>query len=163
MDISRGTSPSSPIRIHEDDSPWRRPHTTRTSEWPYQNSSQTAMAIPGSARAQAPPEALPPPRYLHNLDANHDDPGWTWGNPQKGGFLKERGRSNVVPSHQPPNWSRKEIEEIPPEQIDFRRRQSSNSTVMSTSSAEKRFDEGYYSLSGPSSGNPQSVNVSLLK
>ena len=160
MEITRGSSPPSPIHIHGDDhpSPRRRSDTGRSSGWNHWPSSQTPMAIPGTIRGHEPPPPLPPPRNMQGL-ATGRDPGWDFKNAQRnGGFRKHRG-STDFPSQLPQSWRDRMEEEIAPDQIDFRRRQSSTSTVRSQTDSERRFDsridEGYHSLSGANTGYVQ--------
>lgn len=169
MDIDRGSSPSSPIQIHDQShSPaQRQTRFGRTPGWTSQPSLPTPMAVPGYDRRRNVPPALPPPKYLHNLDPASDDPGWNYAHPRAVEPTRFREPSAVVPSQFPKSWGRDSMADDG--RIQDRRRQSSNSTVRSLTDSERRYDsrtdEGYYSLSSSTSLNPQSVDsfyVSLL-
>ena len=168
MDFTRGGSPPSPGHIHDEDySPSQlRSRMGRSSGRHHQSSIQSPMSIPGNVRGAEAPPPLPPPRFLPNLADGGEDPGWSFANTQRGSFGRNRGSAHN-PSHFPQSWKREsQEEEMSPDQSDFRRRQSSTSTVRSLTESERRYesrmDEGYYSLSGPMVGNTQSVAISSL-
>lgn len=169
MEMTRGASPPSPIHIHAPSpSSARRPSEQHGPPpgWHPRHSLPTPMTIPGSTRGREPPPPLPPPRYLHNHAAGSDDPGWSWSNPHRGGFDKSR-PSNVIASQHPRPWTDLlDDDEIAPDQVSARRRQSSSATVHSMKDSDRRYDagldEGYYSLSVTSSANPQSVTFFIL-
>ena len=157
MEIGRG---SSPVHIHDQSpSPSRR-----RSQWGRQPSMSTPMGVPGSSRRVEAPRALPPPKYLHNLEAGHDDPGWLHSNPPSAASARFRDQSNVIASQFPKTWSKKGMADE--EHLETRRRQSSTSTAKSSADSERRYDsrtdEGYYSISSSTSLNPQSVTFILL-
>jgi hypothetical protein len=99
------------------------------------------MPIPSGRVEPAPPPALPPPRFIEDLDVGRD-PGWAWGNTVAGG----RG-TGAVAAHSSLRgyWERAEGRQD-------HRRGSSTSTVRSPADETdgRGRDEGYHSLSGSS-------------
>ncbi|KAF6224022.1 hypothetical protein HO133_010596 [Letharia lupina] len=110
------------------------------------------LAIP-NARFDLAPPPLPPPR---NTDITAgSDPGWAWGNDPKGGNFGKARESLRPISNFPKSWGKNMEEDRPLDPPEFRRRESSTSTVRSPAETSRGFDfarhqdEGYYSLSGP--------------
>ena len=151
MDFTPVTSPPS-ILVHDHNANHgRRRSSSRSTAMSFSRSS-VPMAIP-NARYDHPPPPLPPPRHIDDITAG-SDPGWAWGNdPKEGDFGKARA-SAMPASNFPKSWGRN-IGSVPLNQPEFRRRESSTSTVRSPSDSSKALefarhqDEGYYSLSGP--------------
>ena len=164
MDFTPVTSPPS-IRIHDHNANHgRRRSTSRSGAMPFSR-APAPLAIPKASYDINPPPPLPPPRYIDEIAAGND-PGWEWGNdPKEGTFGKARD-SAMPTSNFPKSWG-KNMPNRPLERPDFRRRESSSSTVRSPSDTGRGFDfarhqdEGYYSLSGPrpSAMSQQSVYV----
>ena len=151
MDFTPVTSPpSSLVHDRNANNHGRRRSTSRSAAMPF--SRAPALAIPGARFDPAPPP-LPPPRYIDEIAAG-SDPGWAWGNDPKGGNFGKAKESAMPMSNFPKSWG-KNIVERPLDMPDFRRRESSTSTVRSPVDTNRGFDfarhqdEGYYSLSGP--------------
>ena len=150
MDFTPVTSPPSSLVHDRNANHGRRRSTSRSAAMPF--SRAPALAIPGARFDQAPPP-LPPPRYIDELAAG-SDPGWAWGNDPKGGNFGKAKESAMPMSNFPKSWG-KNIVDRPLEMPDFRRRESSTSTVRSPVDTNRGLDfarhqdEGYYSLSGP--------------
>ena len=168
MDITNLTSPP-PILVHEHNANHgRRRSTSRsTGGMNFSRHPPGPMPIPNT-RQDPPPPPLPPPRFIGDLTAG-SDPGWAWGNDPSGSFGKT-GESMAAGSNFPKSWGRKvEEDRGQTERPEYRRRESSNSTVLSPPNTDRRYssfsrhqDEGYYSLSGPSAMSQQSVYTSSL-
>ena len=163
MDFTPVTSPPS-TTVHDHNANYgRRRSSSRSAAMPFSR-APVPLAIPNARYDPAPPP-LPPPRYIDNITAG-SDPGWAWGNePKEGNFGKAR-ETAMPASNFPKSWG-KTIGQRPLDQPEFRRRESSTSTVRSPSDTSRGFDfarhqdEGYYSLSGsrPSAMSQQSVYV----
>ncbi|MCJ1452678.1 hypothetical protein MMC28_003021 [Mycoblastus sanguinarius] len=161
MDITNLTSPP-PILVHEHNANHgRRRSTSRsTGGMNFSRHPPGPMPIPNT-RQDPPPPPLPPPRFIGDLTAG-SDPGWAWGNDPSGSFGKT-GESMAAGSNFPKSWGRKvEEDRGQTERPEYRRRESSNSTVLSPPNTDRRYssfsrhqDEGYYSLSGPSAMSQQ--------
>lgn len=168
MDFTRVTSPPS-IRVHEHNANnGRRRSISRSAAMP-SSRAPVPLAIPNARYDLAPPP-LPPPRHTHDITAG-SDPGWAWGNDPKGGNFG-KARESVRPmSNFPKSWGKTMEEDWPLDRPDFRRRESSTSTVRSPADTSRGLDfarhqdEGYYSLSGPrpSAMSQQSVYTCSLR
>ena len=149
MDFTPVTSPPSLV-YDRNANHGRRRSTSRSAAMPF--SRAPALAIPGARFDPAPPP-LPPPRYIDEIAAG-SDPGWAWGNDPKGGNFGKAKESAMPMSNFPKSWGKNTVER-PLDVPDFRRRESSTSTVRSPTDTNRGFDfarhqdEGYYSLSGP--------------
>lgn len=168
MDFTRVTSPPS-IQVHDHKANHgRRRSTSRSTAMPFSR-PPVPLAIPNARYDPAPPP-LPPPRYIDDITAG-SDPGWAWGNdPKDGSFGKARESARPM-SNFPKSWGKNMEEDRPSDLPDFRRRESSTSTVRSPADMGRGFDfarhqdEGYYSLSGPrpSAMSQQSVYTHSLR
>ncbi|MCJ1450791.1 hypothetical protein MMC28_001125 [Mycoblastus sanguinarius] len=85
------------------------------------------------------------------------------------GSFPKAGKSIAVGLNLPKSWCRKVEDRGQYESPEYQRRESSNSTVLSTAYTDRNYstfsrhqDEGYYSLSGPSAMSQQSVYASSL-
>jgi hypothetical protein len=121
------------------------------------------MTIPNS-RGEPPPPPLPPPIYMDDIAAG-SDPGWAWENRRSAAVGPEsRGRLGSD-SSMPQGWKIKQERDEGPERPDYSRRGSSQATIKPAPELPTKYDfsrhhdEGYYSLSGPSPANYQSVSV----
>ena len=167
MDFTRATSPrSTHIRDHNSNH-GRRRSTSRPSTMPYSR-APAPLAIPNTIHDLAPPP-LPPPRYIDGITAG-SDPGWAWGNdPEEGNFGKARESAKPM-SNFPKSWGRTIEEDRPMDRPEFKRRESSTSTIRSPADTNRGMDfarhqdEGYYSVSGPrhSAMSQQSVYICFL-
>lgn len=151
MDFTPVTSPPS-NRVHDHNANHgRRRSTSRSAAMPFSR-APVPLAIPNTRYDPAPPP-LPPPRYIDEIAAG-SDPGWAWGNDPKGGSFGKARESTMPTATFPKSWG-KTMGERPLDQPEFRRRESSTSTVRSPADTSRGFnfarhqDEGYYSLSGP--------------
>lgn len=155
MDYTRVTSPPS-IRVHDHNGTnhGRRRSTSRSAGVSIPR-SPAPMAIP-SSRPELPPPPLPPPRFIDDITAG-SDPGWTWGNDPSGSFGKPGG-SSMAGTNFPKSWGNRPEDKRQTERSErpeYRRRQSSNTTIKSPTDTDRRYDfsrqqdEGYYSVSGP--------------
>ena len=169
MDFTRVTQPPPSILVHDHHGNHARRRSSSRSAVASNTRTPGAMAVP-NARRDPPPPPLPPPRHLEELSAGRD-PGWEWGNNPSSGFGRAAGLP-MAGSHFPKSWGRRREEEAPDgawERPEYKRRESSTSTVKSPIETnarydfEKRQDEGYYSLSTPrpSVMSQQSVQVSV--
>ena len=163
MDFTPVTSPPS-NRVHDHNANHgRRRSTSRSGAMP-SSRAPAPLAIPKASYDTAPPP-LPPPRYIDEITAGHD-PGWEWGNDSKEETFGKARESAMPMSNFPKSWG-KNMANRPLDRPEFRRRESSTSTVRSPSDTGRGFDfarhqdEGYYSLSGPrpSAMSQQSVYV----
>lgn len=151
MDFTRVTSPPS-ILVHDHNANHgRRRSTSRSGAMPFSR-APVPLAIP-NARFDLAPPPLPPPR---NTDITAgSDPGWAWGNDPKGGNFGKARESLRPISNFPKSWGKNMEEDRPLDPPEFRRRESSTSTVRSPAETSRGFDfarhqdEGYYSISGP--------------
>lgn len=168
MDFTRVTSPPT-IRVHDHNANYeRRPSTSRPAATPFSR-VPVPLAIPNARYDPAPPP-LPPPRYIDQIAAG-SDPGWAWGNDPEGGNFGKARESARPMSNFPKSWGKNMEENRPLDQPEFRRRESSTSTVRSPADTSRGFDfarhqdEGYYSLSGPrpSAMSQQSVYICSLR
>ena len=157
---------SSPPSIHVDD--FNGSHgPSRSSSRSITNSfskAQRPMTIP-NARAESPPPALPPPRYIDE-NAAGGAPEIQWRDTFSSGSARSGG--SVSPgSSLRGSWGQNMAHRGSAGRPDYRRG-SSNSTVKSQPDAERRYDfsrhvdEGYHSLSGSSLANQQSVYMLFL-
>lgn len=152
MDFTRITSPPS-ILVHDRNaSHGRKRSTSRSAAMPFSR-APVPLEIP-NARCDPPPPPLPPPKYIDDITAGND-PGWAWGNDPKGGSFGKARESARPMSNFPKSWGKNIQEDRSLDPPEFRRRESSTSTVRSPSDMSRGFDfarhqdEGYYSLSGP--------------
>ena len=168
MDFTRVTSPPT-IQVHDyNANHGQRRSASRSTAMPFSR-PPVPLAIPNAGYDPVPPP-LPPPRYIDEITAG-SDPGWAWGNdPKEGNFGKARESAKPM-SNFPKSWGKPIEEDEPVVWPDFRRRESSTSTVRSPVDASRVFDiarhqdEGYYSLSGPrpSAMSQQSVYTYSLR
>ena len=152
MDFTPVTSPPSTLVYDHNANHGRRRSTSRSAAMPFPR-APVPLAIP-NARYDPVPPPLPPPRYIDDITAG-SDPGWAWGNDPKGGNFGKARDSAVPMSNFPKSWG-KSIVDRPLDPPEFRRRESSTSTVRSPAAETSRAfdfsrhqDEGYYSLSNP--------------
>ena len=152
MDFTRITSPPSiPVHAHNANH-GPRPSTSRSAAMSYSR-APVPMAIPNARFDHAPPP-LPPPKDIDPVTAG-SDPGWAWGNDPKGGDFGKARESARPMSNFPKSWGKNMEEDRPWDRAEFRRRESSTSTIRSPVDTSRGFDfarhqdEGYYSLSGP--------------
>ena len=143
---------------HASQNSTRRNHSYASSK-PF--SKTASMSIPNAKdpSSRAPPP-LPPPRYIDDIDSNHD-PGWRWGNSGNRSGFGSIGTGAVSPaSSLRQNWDKRES----PEAFSERRRDSSASVLPSpTEMHDIRFqDEGYHSLSGSSNLQIHQLVLSYL-
>ena len=162
MDFTRLTSPPS-ILVHDHNANHgRKRSTSRSAAMPFSR-APVPMAIPNARYDPAPPP-LPPPRDIDEITAG-SDPGWAWGNDPKGGDFGKARESARPMSNFPKSWGKNMEEDRPMDRPDFRRRESSTSTVRSPADTSRGFDfarhqdEGYYSLSGP---RPSAMSQQLV-
>ena len=162
MDFTPVTSPPS-NRVHDHNANHgRRRSTSRSAAMPFSR-APVPLAIPNARYDPAPPP-LPPPRYIDEIAAGND-PGWAWGNDPKGGSFGKARESTMPMATFPKSWGK-----TMGDQPEFRRRESSTSTVRSPADTSRGYDfarhqdEGYYSLSGPrpSAMSQQSVHTCSL-
>lgn len=168
MDFTRVTSPPS-ILVHDHNANHgSKRSTSRSAAMPFSR-APVPLEIP-NARCDPPPPPLPPPRYIDDITAGND-PGWAWGNDPKGGSFGNARETARPMSNFPKSWGKNIQEDRPLERLEFRRRESSTSTVRSPSDLSRGFDfarhqdEGYYSLSGPrpNASSQQSVYTCSLR
>lgn len=167
MDFTRVTQPTPSILVHDHNGNHARRQSNNRSAGSPNIRTPGAMPIPNARHEPAPPP-LPPPRHLDDLSAGRD-PGWEWGNNPSGVFGRA-GRTPTAGSNFPKSWGRKgeerrrdEISERP----EYKRRDSSTSTITSPTETDRRYDfdrrqdEGYYSLSTsrPNAMSQQSVQI----
>ena len=151
MDFTPVTSPPSSLVRDHNANHGRRRSTSRSAAMPFSR-APVPLAIPNARYEPAPPP-LPPPKYIHDIAAG-SDPGWAWGNDPKGGDFGKARESAMPISNFPKSWG-KNIVDRPLDPPEFRRRDSSTSTVRSPADTSRGFDfarhqdETYYSLSGP--------------
>lgn len=168
MDFTRVTSPPS-IRVHEHNANNGRRRSISRSAAMLSSRTSVPLAIPNARYDLAPPP-LPPPRRMDDITAG-SDPGWAWGNDPKGGNFGKARESVRSMSNFPKSWGKNVEEDRPSDPPDFRRRESSTSTVRSPADTSRGFDfarlqdEGYNSLSGPrpSGMSQQSVYTYSLR
>lgn len=168
MDYTRVTSPPSAVVHDHNANHGRKRSTSRSAAMPFSR-GPVPLEIP-NARYDPPPPPLPPPRYPDGITAG-SDPGWAWGNDPKGGSFGKARDSARPMSNFPKSWGKNLQEDRPLDQPEFKRRESSTSTVRSQSDMSRAFDfarhqdEGYYSLSGsrPSAMSQQSVYTCSLR
>ena len=170
MDATRVNSPPL-IRIHDHNGNRSRGRSSSRSTGASFPRIPGPMAIPNTSHNPAPPP-LPPPRYIHDLSAGRD-PGWEWGNNSSRGFGQGVGAS-MAGSNFPKSWA-KQAEHSRhhegSERPQYKRRESSSSTIRSPTDTDTRYDlgrrqdEGYYSLSTSRSSamSQQSVYTSPLR
>ena len=119
------------------------------------------MSIPNS-RGEPPPPPLPPPTHMADIAAG-SDPGWMWGNKFGEQAVGTSRGSMSAGSRMPKGWDRRREGDGGADRPDYSRRGSSQSTVKPPLQTESKYafshfnDEGYYSVSGPSPANHQSV------
>lgn len=95
------------------------------------------------------------------------DPGWAWGNSRGAGVGGDSRASLASESRAPPGWRIKQERDDGVLRPDYARRGSSQATIKPAPAAHAKYDfarhhdEGYYSLSGASSANYQSVSTFL--
>ena len=167
MDFTPATSPPSTL-VHAHNANYgRRRSTGRSAAMPFSRATES-LPIPNARYEPAAPPALPPPRIIDDITAG-SDPGWNWGNDPKGGDFG-KARESVMPiSNFPKSWG-KNVVDRPLDRPEFKRRESSNSTIRSPVDTSRGYDftrhqdEGYYSLSGPrpSAMSQQSVHKCSL-
>lgn len=121
------------------------------------------MKIPHS-RGEPPPPPLPPPTYINNIAAG-SDLGWEWENQRAAAKSGETRGSIGSGSSMPPGWTIKQERDDGFERPAFPRRGSSQATIKPPPEVRPKYDfsrhrdEGYYSLSGASPANHQSVSA----
>lgn len=153
MDFTPVTTPPSTLVHDHNARHGPRQSTSRSGAMPFSR-APVPLPIPNARYDPAPPP-LPPPRYIDDITAG-SDPGWAWGNDPKGGEFGKARESAMPMSNFPKSWG-KNIVDRPLDPPEFRRRESSTSTVRSPVDTGRAFDfsrhqdEGYYSLSGPRS------------
>ena len=161
------TSPSNHLHDYHGHHSRRRSDARATGDR-YIAASPMAVQIPNRRMPDAPPP-LPPPRYV--ID---DSPGPDERRPSElgssGGRQGQSGGPSGAGLSFPKNWGPSMQPKNFPEHLDIDRRQISGTSLSSLRSptdsdrryeAARQYDEGYYSLSGPSPLTQQSVSISL--
>lgn len=160
MDLTRAVSPPTLSSSQHFNLPHRS--TTRALEMP-SASARGPMKIPHS-RGEPPPPPLPPPTHMDDIAAG-SDLGWAWGNRRdaaKGG--DPRGSIGSEAS-MPQGWRIKQERDDGFGRPNIARRGSSQATIKPIPEVHGKYDfsrhhdEGYYSLSGASPVNHQSVSA----
>ena len=127
--------------------------------------SPMAIQVPRRTILEAPPP-LPPPRYVNDSSPCHGS-GGPYAHASGGGFPDESKGSARAGLSFPKSWGARMDAERTQERPECNSREASTrsslSTLRSPTDSERRYeasrhpDEGYYSLSGPSAMNQQSV------
>lgn len=160
MDLTRAASPPTLSSQH-----FNLPHrsTTKALEMP-SASTRAPMTIPNS-RGEPPPPPLPPPTYMDDIAAG-SDLGWAWENQRAARAMGGQTRGSIrSDSSMPQAWRIKQEREDAFERPAYERRGSSQATIKPIPEVQPKYDfsrhhdEGYYSLSGASSANHQSVSA----
>ncbi len=161
MDLTRAVSPPSAFSQR-----FNGPHRSTSKPVEMRPSrNRGPMTIPNS-RGEPPPPPLPPPMYMDDIAAG-SDPGWAWENRRSAGVGAEGRGLLGSDSSMPQGWKIKQERDEGPERPDYARRGSSQATIKPAPELPTKYDfsrhhdEGYYSLSGPSLANYQSVSVSF--
>lgn len=121
------------------------------------------MTIPHS-RGEPPPPPLPPPTYMDDIAAG-SDPGWAWENSRAAAKGGDPRGSIGSESSMPKGWRIKQERDDAFQRPNFARRGSSQATITPIPEGHSKYDfsrhhdEGYYSLSGASPANHQSVSA----
>lgn len=161
MDLTRAVSPPTTSSQHIN-----LPHRSTTKVLDMLPSRTRApMTIP-NIRGQPPPPPLPPPTHLNDIAAG-SDPGWEWENRRHADRFGEGRDSNGSDLSMPQGWKIKQERDDAFERPAYPRRGSSQATIKPAPEVHPKYDfsrnhdEGYYSLSGASSANYQSVSASF--